>query len=81
MPDSPLPPMPAWRARSFWITLVGAAAALASLFDIDIFAFFGVEGQEQLVDAIMQIVAAVAIVWAWFERKTPQRQLSLSGKE
>lgn len=81
MDNSPLPPLPAWQARSFWLTIVGAVSQVAVLFHFDLLAFFGVAGQEQLVDAIMQIVAVVAMVWAWFERKAPNYQLSLSGKK
>lgn len=80
MNNSPLPPLPAWQARSFWLTLVGAAAQVAVLTNFDLFGFFGVGGQEQLVDAIMQIVAVVAMIWAWFERKAPSYKLSLTGK-
>ena len=79
--QSPLPVLPAWQARSFWITLVAAAAQIATLAHFDLFGFFGVDGQEPLVDAIMQIVAAGALIWAWLERKSPSYQLSLSGKK
>jgi hypothetical protein len=81
MPDSPLPALPAWQARSFWLALIAVAANVAALADFDLFGFFGVDGQEALADNIMQIVGAVAIIWAWFERKSPTRQLSLSGRE
>ena len=36
---------------------------------------------EALTDAVMQIVGAVALLWAWFERKAPSYQLSLTGKK
>lgn len=79
MADSPLPPLPAWQARSFWLTLTGAALQIAALAHVDVLGFLGVEGQDQLVDVIMQAVAVVAFVWAWFERRQPQKQLSFAA--
>jgi hypothetical protein len=78
---SPLPELPAWQARSFWITLIGAALQIAALLKFDLLAFVNVENSEALTDAVMQIVGAVALLWAWFERKAPNYQLSLTGKK
>lgn len=78
---SPLPELPAWQARSFWITIIGAALQIAALLKFDLLGFLHVENSEALTDAVMQIVGAAALLWAWFERKSPKYQLSLSGKD
>jgi hypothetical protein len=80
-PNTDLPELPAWQARSFWVTIVAAALQIATFARFDLLGMFGVEGSEQLVDAIMQIVAAGALFWVWFERKAPNFRLSLSGKK
>lgn len=78
--NTDLPPLPAWHARSFWITIIGAALQIAALLKFDLLGFLRVENSEALTDAVMQIVGAAALLWAWFERKSPKYQLSLSGK-
>lgn len=78
--QSPLPVMPAWQARSFWLTLVGSVLTIAATLNFDLLGMIGVESETALVDLIMQAVGLIAFVWAWFERKTPTRQLSLSPK-
>jgi hypothetical protein len=81
MADSPLPELPAWQARSFWVTMVGAMLQIAALLHFDLMALFGVDNAEAMTDALMQIVGAVALLWSWFERKSPSYQLSLTGKK
>jgi uncharacterized membrane protein len=80
-PNTDLPALPAWQARSFWVAIVAAVLQVATLAHIDVLGIFGVEGSEQLVDSIMQIVAAIGLVWVWIERQAPNFRLSLSGKK
>ena len=74
--NTELPALPMWQARSFWVAMVAAAAQIAVLLKLDLFGYFGFEGTEPMVDAIMQIVAAVALVWTWLERRAPNYRLS-----
>ena len=78
--NTDLPPLPAWHARSFWITIIGAALQIAAFLKFDLLGFLNVENSEALTDAVMQIVGAGALLWAWFERKAPNYRLTLSGK-
>ena len=78
-PNMDLPPLPIWQARSFWVTMVGAISQIAVFARFDLFGFFGVTGSEPLVDGIMQIVAAVGLVWTWLERRAPNYRLTLKG--
>jgi hypothetical protein len=48
---------------------------IAPVLGIDILDTFGVESQSELVDNLVQIAAAVAVVWAWIERRSPKRRL------
>ena len=75
-PNDELPALPMWQARSFWVTLVAAALQIATFARFDLLGVFGVEGSEQLVDAIMQIVAAVAMLWIFMERRAPNFRLT-----
>lgn len=77
--NTDLPALPMWQARSTWIVLVTAAAQIAVFARFDLFGFLGVEGTEPLVDGIMQIVAAVGLVWTWLERRAPNYRLTLKG--
>jgi hypothetical protein len=74
---SPLPELPMWQARSFWLTLVAAAAQVAALSGFDLFGFFGAADDQAFTDSIMQIVSAVAVVWAWLERRAPNFKLGV----
>lgn len=75
MTDTTLPTLPKWQARSFWLTAVSAASAVALLSGIDLPAVFGVEGQEAIADHIMSVVVLVAPVWSWYERRNPKKAL------
>lgn len=79
-PNMDLPPLPMWQARSFWVAMVAAAAQIAALLKFDLFGYFGFEGTEPMVDALMQIVAAVALIWTWLERRAPNYRLTAGGK-
>lgn len=76
MPDtSPLPTMPAWQARSFWLTLIGAGTALGAAFGLNFLEIAGFESEESMIESVMMVVAGVATVWAWFERRAPNFKL------
>lgn len=75
--ESPLPKMPAWQARSFWLTVAAALSSLIVMTGIDIFAFLGASDEQSFTDLVMPIVTLVSTVWAWLERRTPTRQLVL----
>ena len=78
--NTDLPPLSIWQARSTWVVIVGALSQIAVFARFDLFGLFGVTGSEPLVDGIMQIVAAVSLVWVWLERKAPNYRLTLGGK-
>lgn len=78
--NTDLPPLSMWQARSTWIVLVAAAAQIAAFARFDLFGLFGVEGQEPLIDGIMQIVAAAALVWTWIERRAPNYRLTAKAE-
>jgi len=68
-----LPALPFWQARSFWLTLFAVLAPVLSAFGID----WPWVTDPATIDAVMQIVGAVAAVLAWRERINPARRLSL----
>lgn len=74
--NNELPPLSMWAARSTWVVLVAAAMQIAAFARFDLLGFLGVEGSEPLVDGVMQIVAAVALVWTWLERRAPSYRLT-----
>jgi hypothetical protein len=76
-----LPPLPFWQARSFWLALVAVAGGVAQARGIDLVAALGFTDPPELVDAIMELVPAVAALLAWRERMSPRRRLALSGAE
>lgn len=79
-PNTDLPPLEMFRARSTWVVLVAGAMQIAAFAKFDLLGLLGVAGQEQLVDGIMQIVAALALIWTWLERRAPNYRLTLKGK-
>jgi hypothetical protein len=79
--ETGLPPLPFWQARSFWLALVAVAGGVAQARGIDLVAALGFTDPPELVDAIMELVPAVAALLAWRERMSPRRRLALSGAE
>lgn len=75
-PNTDLPALSMWQARSTWVVLVAAVLQIAAFLRFDLLGALGVEGTEPLVDGIMQIVAAVALVWTWLERRAPNYRLT-----
>lgn len=76
-PNTDLPPLEMFKARSTWVVLVAAVMQIAAFAKVDLLGFVGVAGQEQLVDGIMQVVAAIALVWTWLERRAPNYRLTV----
>lgn len=81
-----LPELAAWKARSFWLTAITGAVALANSQSIDLLAVFGEMGlgatPDAVVDNATRGVSAVQIllpfatgVWAWVERRAPNFRL------
>ena len=80
-PNTDLPPLEMFKARSTWVVLVAAVMQIAAFAHLDLLVLVGVAGQEQLVDGIMQVVAAVALVWTWLERRAPNYRLTVGGED
>jgi hypothetical protein len=78
-PNTDLPPLNLFSARSTWVALVAGALQIAAFARFDLLAFAGVENSEALVDGIMQIVAAGGLLWVWLERRAPNYRLTLGG--
>jgi hypothetical protein len=74
-----LPPLPFWQARSFWLTMIAAAMALASGFGFDLLGALGAESDSALADHIMELVGGAAAILAWRERLSPTKRLTLGG--
>ena len=70
-PTTDLPPLPAWQARSFWLTVMAFVGSVMPLLGID----WPWVNDPATVDTIMQIVSGVAAVLAWRERVNPHRRL------
>ena len=79
-PNTDLPPLPMWQARSTWIVMIAGAIQIAAFLKFDLLGYFGFEGNEQAADAVMQVVAAGALVWTWLERRAPNYRLTPTGK-
>lgn len=83
-----LPAMPAWQARSFWLTLITMLVALTNSFGIDILAVFGeiglgsspdavIDNASRGVSAVQTLIPFVTGAWAWIERRAPNFRLTL----
>jgi len=58
-------------ARSFWALVIGMAVQFVPwLSDADV---------EPLADLAINLVSALAAVWAWYERRAPSRSLVIRG--
>ena len=86
-----LPELEAWKARSFWLTLVTGAVALANSQGIDLMGVTGevglgstpgavVDNATQQVSAVQQLVPLVTGAWALLERRAPNFRLVLRKK-
>ena len=83
-----LPALPAWQARSFWLTLITMMVALANSFGLDLMAMFGemglghspdavIDSVNRGVSAIQTLIPFVTGAWAWIERRAPNFRLTL----
>ncbi len=83
-----LPSMPAWQARSFWLTLITMAVALTNSFGIDLMAIFGelglgtspdavLDSADRGVSAVQTLIPFITGAWAWIERRAPNFRLTL----
>lgn len=84
MPNSQLPPLPTWHARSFWLSLVMALSMIFEMAGINLAVELGFDDNNAFVDNIMVIVGAVAGLGAWQQRLSPHFQLvwhKVSGKK
>lgn len=86
-----LPELEAWKARSFWLTLVTGAVALANSQGVDLMSVTGevglgstpgavVENASQHVSAVQQLLPLVTGTWALIERRAPNFRLVLRKK-
>lgn len=76
--NTPLPPLAFWQARSFWLTLVTILLGAFPQLGRDLLELLGLSDASQLVDVIMNIVPLATGLWAWLERRAPNRRLVLS---
>ena len=86
-----LPELEAWKARSFWLTLVTGAVALANSRGIDLMGVTGevglgstpgavVDNATQYVSAVQQLLPLITGTWALIERRAPNFRLVLRKK-
>ena len=86
-----LPELEAWKARSFWLTLVTGAVALANSQGIDLMGVTGevglgstpgavVDNATQHVSAVQQLLPLITGTWALIERRAPNFRLVLRKK-
>lgn len=72
-PQSDLPVMPFWQARSWWMTLLAILAPVLSLMGVN----WPWVSDPATVDIIMQLVGGASAALAWRERLAPLYQLGL----
>ena len=65
---APLPVLPFWQARSFWLTLLALLAMILPALGLD----WPWVNNPATVDRIMQMVGAVSAALAWRERLAPR---------
>ena len=85
-----LPELPAWQARSFWLTLLSAGAIVLNALGIDLWQITAGMGLGATPDevaasggravAAWQMLAPMALgIWAWIERRAPRYRLVWTG--
>lgn len=81
-----LPQLPAWQAKSFWLTNITVLVALANAQGVDLLSILGdmglggtpeavVDTAQRGVSAVQTLVPFVTGVWAWLERRAPNFRL------
>ncbi len=84
--NTTLPELPAWQAKSFWLTLITALIALANSQGIDLLAGAReiglgnspeavLDNAQRGISAFQTLAPLVTGVWAWFERRAPNFRL------
>lgn len=76
-PNTSLPVLPVWQARSFWLTIIAASTALGAVFGVNPLEAAGFADESAAADAIMQIVTAVSVILAFGQRMAPNFRLGL----
>jgi hypothetical protein len=90
-PDGPpprpaLPPLPALLARSTYAGLILAISSLSAALGVDLFGSLGqlagIDGLtgEELLASIDPLIAALAGLWLWAERRSPRFRITVMGK-
>lgn len=92
-PNTDLPPLPMWKAPSFWVQLLAVLTVVLNASGIDLMAAFSGMGLgatpdqvvatgQHAVNIVQQLLPMVFGIWAYWERKAPHFRLSLRpGKE
>lgn len=76
MPDV-RPKLPAWQARSFWLTLFTVLTPLAGAAGLDLPGLLGARSPGAAADTVVQLLPMLTAIWAWSERRRPDFDLDL----
>lgn len=82
-----LPALPAWQARSTWLTAITVMVTLANGAGIDLMAVLGeiglgatpdavADSAVKSVGAVQTLIPLVTGAWAWAERRAPKFRLT-----
>lgn len=82
-----LPALPAWKARSFWLTIITAGVALANTMGVDLLGILSemglgsspnavIDNASRGVGAVQQLIPIATGIWAWVERRAPNFRLT-----
>ena len=78
----PLPPLPAWHARSFYAAILLLATVICNAGGVDLHALLGRLGlgvtDDRVLDSVMQLAPLAFGVWAWLERRAPNYRLVIA---
>lgn len=67
-----LPELSVWQARSTYAVLIAIVFSVLSQFGVQLPEGFG---PEVVTEYLFQTATAVAVVWAWLERRSPNYSL------
>lgn len=75
--ESPLPEMPAWHARSTYLTAYAVGVWIAQRFGLDLEPALRDMGlpAEAVATALVEVMPYVFLAWAWVERRAPSYKL------
>ena len=74
----PLPPLNPFLARSTYATALTVILTVLNAMGIDFLGFLGTT-ETGLIDGIEKMLPVATMMWAWFERRSPQRRISFSA--